>query len=170
MKTCDQCGKKAQTVEVRITDEMGVRYCEFCPDCVKKYWNDPRVLPTRFKDMPDAEPFFMTTTNGFEGYRIVEYKGIVFDESLTGIGFRTTMKSFGDMFASLSGDQMKAVTDRMGQLKEELVFRLKYKARQLGANALVGIDFETTFPGPDAIMMSANGTAVRIRKSKEKPD
>lgn len=108
----------------------------------------------------------MTTTPAFEGYRIVEYKGIVFDETITGIGIKTTFKSFGDIFASFTGEQMHAVTERINELKSELISRLGSKAASLGANAIVGIDFESTTSanGSASIMVSANGTAVVIEK------
>ena len=71
------------------------------------------------------------------------------------------------MFASLTGEQMYAVTSRINELKNELINRLKAKAVAQGANAIVGIDFESTMPGGSAIMVSANGTAVIIEKIEQ---
>ena len=109
----------------------------------------------------------MTTTPSFDGYRSKEYKGLIFDETITGVGLKTAFKSFGDMFASLTGEQMYAVTNRISELKSELINRLKAKAVAKGANAIVGIDFESTMSGGSAIMVSANGTAVIIEKIEQ---
>ncbi|MBR6050589.1 MAG: heavy metal-binding domain-containing protein, partial [Clostridia bacterium] len=85
----------------------------------------------------------------------------------TGVGLKTAFKRIGDMFASLTGEQMYAVTSRINELKNELINRLKAKAVAQGANAIVGIDFESTMPGGSAIMVSANGTAVIIEKIEQ---
>lgn len=59
---------------------------------------------------------------------------------------------------------MYAVTNRINELKRELINRLKAKAVSRGANAIIGMDFESTVPGGSAIMVSANGTAVIVEK------
>ena len=184
MIRCDYCMREIETKKVKITDEMGVRYRYFCDDCIKRFSqnvqidvcepiaeepkkdsSDKRVTRGVFHNEDGTDPFFVTTTPTLQGYRIVEYKGIVSDEAIYGIGFKTSLKSWGDVFASWTGDEMHAVSDRMNELKTALLESLKGKSRAIGANAIVGLDFENTFPSPNAVMVSANGTAVRIEKA-----
>ena len=175
MAKCDNCGREIDTKECRIKDDMGTRYRNFCDDCIEKLseeaqidvLNAQKTAPEKAERIAKPEDIKMTTTPSFEGYRIREYKGVIFDETITGIGLKTAFKSFGDMFASLTGEQMYAVTSRINELKIELINRIKAKAAAQGANAVVGVDFESTMPGGNAIMVSANGTAVIIEKIEQ---
>lgn len=175
MAKCDNCGRETDIKECRIKDSMGVRYRNFCDDCIVTLSGDaqvdilnvPETEAEKVERIAKIEEIKMTTTPSFDGYRIREYKGIIFDETMTGVGLKTAFKSIGDMFASLTGEQMYAVTSRINELKNELINRLKAKAVAQGANAIVGIDFESTMPGGSAIMVSANGTAVIIEKIEQ---
>ena len=172
MAKCDNCGRETDVRECRIRDDMGVRYRSLCDDCIITLGSEAQidVLSAGKPEKKPVEPIakadeiIMTTTSSLEGYRVKEYKGIIFDETITGVGLKTTFKSFGDMFASLTGDQMYALTNRMNELKRELINRLGTKAAAQGANAVIGIDFESTMPGGSAIMVSAHGTAVIVEK------
>ena len=175
MAKCDNCGRDAEIKECRIKDNMGIRYRKLCDDCIitlssesqVDVLNVPETEKEKIERIAKIEEIMMTTGPSFEGYIIKEYKGIIFDETITGVGLKTAFKSLGDMFASLTGEQMYAVTNRINELKSELITRLKAKAVAHGANAIIGIDFESTMPGGHAIMVSAHGTAVIIRKNEE---
>ena len=114
----------------------------------------------------NVEKTMMTTGPSFEGYMITDYKGIVFDETITGVGIKTAVKGMFDIYASLTGEQLYAVSERINELKSELLYRLKEKAVNAGANAIIAIDFESSIVGPggNTIMASAHGTAVVIEK------
>ena len=174
MPKCDNCGRETDIKECRIKDEMGVRYRNFCDDCIVELstqaridvLNVPETKAEKAERIAKIDEIMMTTSPSFEGYRITEYKGIIFDETITGVGLKTAFKSFGDMFASLTGEQMYAVTNRINELKNELINRLRAKAVAKGANAIIAIDFESTLPGGSAIMVSASGTAVVVEKAE----
>lgn len=99
-----------------------------------------------------------------DGYRIEQYIDVISMERMSGIGLKTSIRSFADIFASLTGDEMTAMTNRINELKQQALLSLKEKAVQIGANALIGIDFETTLPGNSAILVSVSGTAIKVRK------
>lgn len=172
MAKCENCGSEAVLVKCRISDDFGTRYRDLCDDCIESFSEEAQVdilesLETaeqKSERLARIERVMLTTTPSFDGYRITDYKGIIYDETITGVGIKTAFKSLGDMFASLTGEQMRAVTNRIGELKAELIDRLKAKADKMDANAIVGIDFENTLPGGSAIMVTAHGTAVRIEK------
>ena len=171
MSICDNCNKEKPVARCEIKDKMGTRYRNLCNECIAE-WNtqsfvnvlDLKTENTSFSS--GLDDIMLTTSPSFEGYHITEYKGIIFDETITGIGLKTAFKSIGDLFSSLTGDQMFAITERITELKNELINRLKSKAFAKGANAIISVDFESTMPGGNAIMVSANGTAVVIEKSR----
>ena len=175
MAKCDNCEREIEIKECRIRDNMGIRYRNFCDGCIVTLGmnaqidvlNVPETETVTAERIVNIEKVIMTTTHSLDGYHIKEYKGIIFDETMTGMGLKTAFKSIGDMFASLTGEQMYAVTNRINELKRELMNRLKAKAVSQGANAIIGIDFESTVPGGSAIMVSANGTAVVVEKVEQ---
>ena len=108
----------------------------------------------------------MTTSNNLEGYEILEYLDIVSEERIVGLGLKTHFKSIGDMFATFTGEEMKAYTNRIKELKKQTKEDLKKQAVKIGANAIIGVDMETTIPATNAIMVSINGTAVKTKRNK----
>lgn len=107
----------------------------------------------------------VTTALLIEGYTIKKYLGLVFVSKISGIGLKTNIKSLGDIFASLTGQEFFAISSRISQLKEEALDALRLQAVQKGANALIGFVFETMLPGSSGIMVSINATAVIVEKN-----
>ena len=113
--------------------------------------------------------FLITTTHQLEGYIITEYLDIVFEESIFGISISTGIKGIGDMFKGWTGERLNAISDRIEEVKKEVKDALIDKAIKLGADALIGIDIETTRNLNDGtIGVSISGTAVRIVKALTK--
>lgn len=107
----------------------------------------------------------MTTGYDFQGYTITEYYDVIFDEMLMGLGFGKSILSSLDNFASsFMGTEATVMVDKLNNTKIELRDRVCRKAERLGANALIGIDFESSKLG-DIIMVSMTATAVRIEKN-----
>lgn len=103
----------------------------------------------------------VVTTPTIPGYRIVEVKGIV-----TGIAPRT--RGVGGKilasFESLFGGEISAFTSEMEKAREEAINRMISKAKELGANAIVGVDIETSEIFQGVVLVSATGTAVVAEK------
>lgn len=106
----------------------------------------------------------LTTGNEFQGYFITEYYDVIFDEMIMGIGIGNALKSSFDNFASaVMGSEATVLVERLNIAKEELRGRIIKKAQKLGANALIGIDFESSRIG-ELLMVSMTATAVYIEK------
>lgn len=106
----------------------------------------------------------LTTGYDFQGYFITEYIDVFFDEVLFGIGFgRGIASSIDNIFSSFSGGEATAMIDKLNEVKNELRRRVISKAQKAGANALIGIDFESSRIG-DLLMVSMTATAVKIEK------
>ena len=103
----------------------------------------------------------LTTTPTVEGRTIIEYKGIVFGEVISGVNFIKDFKaSLRDFVGGRSGSYEQELVNARNQAMRELEDR----ARQLNADAVVGIDIDYEVLGQSGsmLMVSASGTAVRL--------
>lgn len=102
----------------------------------------------------------ITTTNNVEGKKIVEYKGIVFGEVISGVNFvKDMMAGFSNFFGGRSNTyETELISARESALRE-----MEERAAQLGANAVVAvaIDYEVLGADNGMLMVTASGTAVR---------
>ena len=103
----------------------------------------------------------VTTTPTVEGKRIVEYKGIVFGEVVSGVNFvKDIAASLSNFFGGRSGSyEEELITARQNALRE-----MEQRAAQMGANAVVGVDIDYEVLGTDngMLMVTASGTAVYV--------
>jgi len=104
--------------------------------------------------------FKVTTTPTVPGYKITHVYGIV-----SGLSPRT--RGVGGVpkgtLQSIGGGEITAFTTEIEKARSDAVARAIQKARALGANAVIGLDIETSDLGESYItLVSATGTAVRI--------
>ena len=104
----------------------------------------------------------LTTTNTIEGHKIVDYKGIV-----TGIAYNSSYKhqgqkmSFKVMFKMSKYYEVYAAG--LENIKEEAFQKLQENARNMGANAVVGIKIDIEpIANSATLMVSVTGTAVKV--------
>ena len=102
-----------------------------------------------------------TTTPTIEGHPIREYKGIVTGETILGTNI------FRDFFAGIRdivGGRSSSYEDVLIRSKETAMNEMLDRARQLGANAVVGvdIDYESLGETNSMMMVAVSGTAVVI--------
>ena len=103
----------------------------------------------------------LTTTPTVEGRTIIEYKGVVFGEVISGVNFIKDFKaSLRDFVGGRSGSYEQELINARAQALREL----EERARQLNADAVVGIDvdYEVLGQSGSMLMVSASGTAVRL--------
>ena len=102
-----------------------------------------------------------TTTPSVEGKRIVEYKGIVFGEVVSGVNFiKDFMGGLRDIVGGRSGTYENELADARDKAVEEMLNR----AKKMGANAVVGVDVDYEVLGEKngMLMVSVSGTAVVV--------
>ena len=103
----------------------------------------------------------ITTTPSVEGKRIVEYKGIVFGEVVSGVNFiKDFMGGLRDIVGGRSGTYENELADARDKAVEEMLNR----AKKMGANAVVGVDVDYEVLGEKngMLMVSVSGTAVVV--------
>ena len=111
--------------------------------------------------MADSPPILVTTTDGFEGRRVVAYKGLVGGDAILGANmFRDFFAGIRDILGGRSGAYEKVLRSAKNEAIEDMI----EQARELGCNAVVGVDldYETIQiqDGGSMLMVSASGTAV----------
>ncbi len=101
----------------------------------------------------------LTTTPSFEGRTIREYRGVVTGEAILGVNiFRDFFASIRDIVGGRTASYEKVLTDTRSEAFKELSER----AKELGADAVVGcdIDYEVLGKSNGMLMVSVSGTAV----------
>ena len=105
----------------------------------------------------------VTTTFSIEGYRISEYKGLV-----RGLVVRAPTIGQGILggLKSIVGGQIGAYAEMCEQARQQAYERLLEHAQQLGANAVVGLRYDTSEVGSRnsaATEVLCYGTAVVVQ-------
>ncbi len=101
----------------------------------------------------------ITTTDSVEGRQITAYLGIVSGECVYGANFiRDWFASIRDIVGGRSGSYESVLRDGKNTALEDLI----EAAEELGADAVIGIDLDYEQVGESMLMVSANGTAVRL--------
>lgn len=102
----------------------------------------------------------ITTTPSVEGKRIVEYRGIVFGEVISGVNF---VRDFAAGLSNFFGGRSGAYEEELITARENALAEMQERAREAGANAVVGVDIDYEVLGANngMLMVTASGTAVR---------
>ena len=100
-----------------------------------------------------------TTTPSIEGKRIQEYKGIVFGEVVAGVD---VIKDFTAGISNFFGGRSSTYEGELIQARQNALREMEERAREIGANAVVGveIDYEVLGSNNGMLMVTASGTAV----------
>ncbi|OUN40016.1 MULTISPECIES: putative heavy metal-binding protein [unclassified Faecalibacterium] len=101
----------------------------------------------------------ITTTPSVEGMRIVEYKGIVCGEVISGVNF---IRDIAASFTNFLGGRSGSYEDELIQARQNALAEMQERASAMGANAIVGVDIDYEVLGTDngMLMVTASGTAV----------
>ena len=104
------------------------------------------------------------TTPSVEGRRVTSYLGIVSGEAILGANI------FRDFFAGIRdivGGRSAAYEQELRKAKEIAIQEMENECSALGGNAVSGMDLDyesiQVGQGGGMLMVSANGTAVRLR-------
>jgi uncharacterized protein YbjQ (UPF0145 family) len=104
----------------------------------------------------------VTTTPSIEGIEILEYKGIVFGEVISGVDF---IKDFAAGLTNFFGGRSGSYEGELVEARENAMAEMMRRAGSMGANAIVGVDvdYEVLGQANNMLMVTASGTAVVIK-------
>lgn len=103
----------------------------------------------------------VTTTPSVEGKSIVSYKEIVFGEVIVGVNF---VKDFAAGLTNIFGGRSNSYEQELIDARRNAILEMEERARQIGANAVIGVDIDYEVLGANngMLMVTASGTAVIV--------
>ncbi len=105
----------------------------------------------------------ITTTTSLQGREVEAYLGLVSSEAILGANV------FRDFFANIRdivGGRSAAYEKELRRAKQVAIEEMVEQARELGANAVIGVDLDYETVGQSMLMVVASGTAVRVRERR----
>jgi uncharacterized protein YbjQ (UPF0145 family) len=102
----------------------------------------------------------MTGADGFDGYEIMEYKGMVW-------GIAVRAKDLGQDCAMgckhLTGGELESYSALGDEARQQSIDRMLEMAGRQGANGVINVEFELTGASQGASQVVVHGTAVIIK-------
>ena len=160
---CPECGNM-------LTKEMlDVNMCWECGKILDESLLDEKSLSEITKQAEEQNPFCnpdvkkhkLTTGYNFEGYRIVEYVGLVSGEAVLGTGF---FKDYKASFSDLFGTESKSYSNTIKEAKRAVLYDMIKESINCGGDAIIGISYEFMVFSGNMVGVSVNGTSVVIEK------
>lgn len=103
----------------------------------------------------------VVTTESVPGYRVSKVLGIV---SGSVVRARHIGKDILASLRNITGGEIKEYTELLARSRDEALERMLRKAKELGANAVLGVRFGTSSVAQGAAEVFAYGTAVIVEK------
>lgn len=102
----------------------------------------------------------VTTTFGFDGYKIVRYLGIV--RGIT-VRSRSIAGTIGASLQTLAGGNITLYTELCEKSREEAFELMLRHAQEMGANAVIGMRYDANEIASGIAEVLAYGTAVILQ-------
>ena len=102
----------------------------------------------------------MVSTNEIPNKKIIKSLGLVKGNTIRA---RNVGRDLIAVFKNMIGGEIEEYTKLMAQSREQAIDRMAADAEALGANAIIGINFSTTYIMASAAEILAYGTAVIIQ-------
>jgi uncharacterized protein YbjQ (UPF0145 family) len=103
--------------------------------------------------------FPVTTTFEFPGWRVEHHVGQCFGLIVRSMG---AIKGIGASFKALKGGEVTQYTELLEDSRRHAIDRMVENARLMGANAIVGMRFDSSEIGETLTEIVAYGTAVVV--------
>lgn len=117
-------------------------------------------------ELPSPDRLLATTTFSLEGFRVVEYLGLV-----RGVIVRapTISQGFFGGLRTIVGGQIREYTQMCEQARQQATQQMMLHARELGANGVLGVGYDASEIGNSATEVLCYGTAVRLEPLEAAP-
>ncbi len=139
----------------------------YCPGCGREYKKGADFCSYCGSQIGSGKSFLMVTTPIIPGYKVKKVLGVV-----TGLTPRTrgVLGKFVASIQTMLGGEVTAFTTELEKARFEAMDRVRQKAINMGANAIIGLDLETSDIGLQAgvTVISATGTAVIVEPEKKR--
>lgn len=123
---------------------------------MSEYFEHPAGTPAT---SAQATGVFVSTSFDVPGTRIVRYCGSCFGVVVRSMGFA---KGIGASFKALAGGEVTQYTRLLEDSRRHAMDRMIQNAQVLGANAVIGMRFDSSEIGQSLTEIVAYGTAVVV--------
>ena len=103
----------------------------------------------------------LVTTETVSGYTVTETLGAVIGNTIRA---RHIGKDIRVALRSIVGGEIKEYTGMLSESREQSIQRMEERAKELGANGIVGVRFQTSMIMQSTAELLVYGTAVKISK------
>ena len=103
----------------------------------------------------------VTTTENVSGNEIDKHLVTVIGNTIRA---RHVGKDIQATFRTIMGGEIKEYTSMMAESREQALMRMKDRANELGADAIVGVRFQTSMILSGTAELLVYGTAVKFKK------
>ncbi len=103
------------------------------------------------------QPISVTTTFGFDGYKVSKHLGVV--RGIT-VRSRSIVGSFGASVQQVFGGNISIYTELCEQARQEAFELMMKHAQEIGANAIIGMRYDANEIADGVAEVLAYGTAV----------
>jgi uncharacterized protein YbjQ (UPF0145 family) len=115
---------------------------------------------------PNSDPIRVMTADGPDGMRIVSTLGVVIGIAIRSRGVGGNIMAGLEALASANGSAMDEYRDDLLAIRREAIERMSREAKELGANAVIGMRFDAADVGREMVEIVAFGTAVLLDVSE----
>ena len=103
----------------------------------------------------------LVTTETVSGYTVTETLGIVIGNTIRA---RHIGKDIRAALRSIVGGEIKEYTGMLSESREQSIQRMKERAKELGADGILGVRFQTSMIIQSTAELLVYGTAVKLSK------
>ena len=103
----------------------------------------------------------LVTTETVSGYTVTETLGIVIGNMIRA---RHIGKDISAALRSIVGGEIKEYTGMLSESREQSIQRMKERAKELGADGILGVRFQTSMIMQSTAELLVYGTAVKLLK------
>ena len=148
---CSKCGKEFPSIYYFKTDTV-------CIECFKILSNEKQQSEIYKQLMKHP---MTTTTFTIEGYKVVKQLGVV--RGIT-VRSRSIFGTIGASIQTLFGGNISLFTELCEKSREEAFDMMVDHANQIGANAVIGVRYDTTELMSGVTEVLCYGTAAVLEK------
>lgn len=112
------------------------------------------------------EPLLSTTAFGFEGYHVARHLGLVRGIIVRS---RSIVGNIGAALQTIVGGNISIYTNLCERARQDAFDALCEHARALGANAVIGLRYDSTEIGAGVTEVLCYGTGVVVEKNVPEP-
>lgn len=109
------------------------------------------------------QSFIVVSSNNVPGYEVVETKGFCYGLTVRSRGVGGQL---GAGIRSVFGGEIKEYVKMMEESRDEAVYRMIDHAREMGANAVISVRYDSNEVSNVMQEILAYGTAVIVQKNK----